>query len=95
MDITFSGPVWHWRGPAPHHFVSVPPDESDAIAEIAPLVTYGWGMIPVQVRIGDFGWRTALWPKDDGYILGLTAKVRAAEQIEIGSEVEVDLHIDV
>ena len=27
-------------------------------------MTYGWGMIPVSVRIGDTEWTTSLWPKD-------------------------------
>jgi len=31
-------------------------------------VTYGWGMIPVEVRIGGTHWPTSLWPKDGGYV---------------------------
>ena len=58
MEISFRGDVWYWRGPAPFHFVTVPADESELIAELAPAVTYGWGMIPVTVRIGNTGTTT-------------------------------------
>jgi hypothetical protein len=71
MDISFRGDVWYWRGPAPFHFVTVPADESELIAELAPAVSYGWGMIPVTVHIGRTGMTISLWPKDDGYIVPL------------------------
>ena len=29
MDLQFSGEVWFWRGPAPHHFLSVPDELGD------------------------------------------------------------------
>ncbi len=53
MELEFGGEVWFWRGPAPHHFVTVPADECRALEAAAPIVSYGWGMIPVAVRIGD------------------------------------------
>ena len=28
MRIEFRGKVWHWRGPAPFYFVTVPDDDS-------------------------------------------------------------------
>lgn len=40
--LSFTGPVFHWRGPAPFHFVRVPPDEAELIASLAPVVSYGW-----------------------------------------------------
>ena len=48
MQLRFSGEIWFWRGPAPFHFVTVPPAESEMIGEIAGVVTYGWGMIPAS-----------------------------------------------
>ena len=27
MNLEFSGDVWLWKGPAPYHFVTVPPAE--------------------------------------------------------------------
>jgi hypothetical protein len=54
MDLEFSGEVWLWRGPSPYHFVTVPEDESAQLQSTSTLVTYGWGMIPVEARIGSF-----------------------------------------
>ncbi|MGN6302908.1 MAG: DUF1905 domain-containing protein [Angustibacter sp.] len=95
MQLRFSGEVWHWRGPAPYHFVSVPDAESDQLGAVAPLVSYGWGMVPVAVRLGRTRWTTALWPKDGGYVVPLKDAVRRAEQVEVGDVVTVDLTVDV
>ncbi|MFD0517490.1 DUF1905 domain-containing protein [Paractinoplanes durhamensis] len=93
MDLEFSGEMWFWRGPAPWHFVTVPEDQCQEIAETASMVTYGWGMIPVAARIGRTGWTTALWPKDGRYIVPVKTKVRQAEQIDLGDLVTVHLTI--
>jgi hypothetical protein len=95
VDLSFSGEVWHWRGPAPYHFVTVPDAESDQLAMVAPMVSYGWGMVPVAVRLGRTHWTTALWPKDGGYVVPLKDAVRRAEQVEVGDVVSVDLSVEV
>ena len=95
MQVEFSGEVWSWRGPAPYHFVSVPEDECGVIESTAAMVSYGWGMIPVAVRIGDTDWTTSLWPKDGRYIVPLKDQVRQAEGIELGDTVTVRLTVDV
>ncbi len=94
MDLEFTAEVFEWKGPAPHHFVSVPDDECTEINDVAAAVTYGWGMIPAAVQIGDTRWTTSLWPKDGGYVVPLKAVVRRAESIEIGDRVTVLLTID-
>jgi hypothetical protein len=91
--VEFSGPVWEWRGPAPYHFVTVPPDEADDIAAIAGDITYGWGMVPVRGVLGDTDFTTALWPKDGGYVVPLKDRLRAAEGVELGMVVSVRLAI--
>jgi uncharacterized protein DUF1905 len=93
MDLTFSGEIWFWRGPAPWHFVTVPEDESGAISATASAVTYGWGMIPVNVRIGGTGWTTSLWPKDGAYLVPIKTWVRRAEKLELGDTVTVHLTV--
>jgi len=93
VEFSFSGEVWYWRGPAPFFFVSVPEAECDDIHLIANDVTYGWGMIPCDVTIGDTTRYTALWPKDGGYIVPLKKGVRDAEQIDLGDVVEVSLSV--
>ena len=95
MLLTFSGPVWEWRGPAPFHFVTVPEAESGMIAAASEIVTYGWGMIPVAAQIGATSWTTSLWPKDGGYIVPLKDAVRRSENIALGDVVALRLTVDV
>jgi len=95
MDLEFSGPLWFWRGPAPWHFVTVPEAECDLIAAASELVTYGWGMIPVEARIGATTFTTSLWTQDGGYIVPVKAAVRKAESLSLDDAVEVRLTIDV
>ncbi len=93
MNVEFSGPIWHWRGPAPFYFVTVPADESDALRVISGVVTYGWGMIPATVHVGRTTWKTALWPKDGGYIVPLKYSVRKAERLAEGDVVTIRLEV--
>jgi hypothetical protein len=90
---TFSGEVIYWRGPSPFHFVAVPEAESETILAIAPVVTYGWGVIPVQARIGVTGFTTSLFPKDGGYLVPIKDAVRRAEGVTVGDTVTVELAI--
>jgi len=93
VHLTFRGEIWSWRGPAPYHFVTVPDEESAAIEAVAPMVTYGWGVIPVTVRIGGTEWTTSLFPKDGGYVVPLKDAVRRAESLALGDTVEIALTI--
>lgn len=95
MDLEFSGEVWFWRGPSPYHFVTVPEDESAELQAASALVTYGWGMIPVEARIGGTRWTTSLFPKNGGYVVPLKDRVRDAEGIVVGDTVTVRLALDV
>jgi hypothetical protein len=95
VDLTFSGEIWYWKGPSPFHFVTVPDDESALIASVAPLVTYGWGVIPVTVSVGETTFTTSLFPKDGGYLVPLKDAVRKPEKLAVGDLVDVRLHIDV
>ena len=76
MNFEFSGTIWFWRGPAPWYFVTVPPPHCQDIKELSQSVTYGWGMIPARVEIGQTAWETALWPKDGSYIVPVKTTVR-------------------
>ncbi|HEY6073113.1 MAG TPA: DUF1905 domain-containing protein [Anaerolineales bacterium] len=93
MAIEFTGNVWYWRGPSPYFFVTVPEEQSHDLKAISNIVTYGWGMIPVRVRIGKTEWETSLWPKDGHYIVPLKDRVRKAENIGEGDEVTVRLEV--
>jgi len=93
MHFEFSGKIWFWRGPAPYYFVTVPAEPSRDIKAISNLVTYGWGVIPVQVRIGQTAWKTSLFPKDGLYLVPIKAKVQNAENLAEGDEVTIYLEV--
>jgi Domain of unknown function (DUF1905) len=95
MELTFSGEMWTWRGPAPFHFVTVPEDESAALKQVSGIVSYGWGVIPVTARIGDTDWTTSLFPKDGGYVVPVKDVVRNGERIEVGDVVVVRLTVEI
>lgn len=93
MQIEFTGKIWFWKGPAPWFFMTVPEEQSHDLKAISEFVTYGWGVIPVHVRIGETEWQTSLFPKDDRYLVPIKASVRKAEDIEEGDEVMVWLEV--
>jgi len=93
MIIEFNGKIWYWRGPAPWYFVTVPAKQSRDLKSILGFVTYGWGMIPADVRIGKTEWKTSMFPKDGCYIVPIKAIVRKAENLDEGDKVTVRLEV--
>ena len=93
MIIEFNGEIWYWRGPAPWFFVTVPEKQSSDLKVISGFVTYGWGVIPAQVRIGKTDWQTSLIPKNGRYLVPIKVSVRKAENLEEGDNVTVRLEV--
>ena len=93
MELIFDGRVVEWRGPSPYYFVPVPEEESADIREVASIATYGWGVIPVQARIGETAFETSLFPKDGGYLLPLKDAVRKPLRLAAGDDVAVEMTI--
>ncbi len=93
MVIEFEGVIFYWRGPAPFLFVAVPEEPSRDIKEISSMVTYGWGAIPVHVRIGKTEWKTSLFPKDGRYLVPIKMSVQKAEELEVGDNVAIRLEV--
>jgi Domain of unknown function (DUF1905) len=91
MRLQFTGELRFWRGPAPWYFVTVPAKQSRELHTRAGHTSYGWGVLPVQVRIGDTEWETSLFPKDGRYLVPVKARVRAVERLEEGDTVAVTL----
>ncbi|GAA1713504.1 DUF1905 domain-containing protein [Isoptericola hypogeus] len=94
MRMTFSARSWLWqvRTDSQWWFLTVPPDESDTLADL-PLPPRGFGSIKVTATIGATTWSTSVFPSDEqkGYILPLKKAVRLAEGIEPGGTVRVTL----
>lgn len=93
MERSFDAELWEWRGPAPFYWLTVPPDASDYVRAEATDATYGWGAIPVRVRVGDTEWETSLLPKDGGYVLPVKRAVREREGFGKGDTVAVAMSI--
>jgi hypothetical protein len=93
MDLEFSGELWHWVGPAPHYFVTVPEEQCDFLKAASKFVSYGWGMVPVRARIGDTEWKTSLFPKNGRYIVPVKASVRKVLGLEEGDTVSLRLAV--
>lgn len=93
MELEFKGTLWHWKGPAPWYFVTVPPEECQMLREQSGIVSYGWGMIPVDAGIGGSNWPTSLFPQDESYVVPVKAAVRKAEGLAEGDLTTVRLSI--
>ena len=83
--------MFQWRGPAPYFFIATPPHVDDFLHAHPGELTYGWGGIPAQVRIGDTEVTTSLMPKDGVYLVPLKVALRRAEGIDDGDAVRVRL----
>jgi hypothetical protein len=93
MNIIVTGVIFEWRGPAPFLFVAIPDEASRDIKAMAPIVTYGWGVIPVHVRLGNTSWRTSLFPKNGRYLIPIKVAVQRAEQVGAGDEAQLEVTI--
>lgn len=93
IELEFSGPVFYWRGPSPHHFVTVPDEESQVLREFSHL-SYGWGCIPVRGRVGRTDFETSLIPRDGRFLVPLKVLVRHAEELDVGDDVTIRLTLD-
>ena len=93
MEMEFAGELYYWRGPSPYHFITVPEEVCVGLRAVSAVVSYGWGMIPVNVRIGESAFETSLFPKNGGYVVPIKDVVRKAEELADGDTVTVKLAI--
>lgn len=91
MEVEFSGEIITWRGPSPFHFIAVPAAEVRILKDEWTFASYGWGMIPVTVHIGETDYTTSLFPKNGGFLVPVKDVVRDAEEVDDGDVVHVRL----
>lgn len=91
IQFDFDTEVIEWRGPAPFFYAPAPPDVAAELKTLMRAVTYGWGMIPVEALANGVAFTTALFPKDDTYLLPLKAVVRRKADITVGDRIAVRL----
>ena len=93
MDTTFRAELFEWRGPAPFFWLSLPDPVCDYVRDEAETASYGWGAVPVRVRIGATEWETSLLPRDGGYVLPVKKIVREQEDFGDGDTVSVAMSV--
>lgn len=93
MHMVFAGRVIEWRGPAPFYFVPVLEEQSADVQQVAAMATYGWGVVPVEARIGEVTFETSLFPRDGGYLLPVKNAVRKPLGLVAGDDVSVEMTV--
>ncbi|MFD7783327.1 DUF1905 domain-containing protein [Streptomyces nojiriensis] len=93
MRVVFASQVIEWRGPAPFYFVPVPEEPAADVRQVASAATYGWGVVPVEARIGEVTFETSLFPKEGGYLLPVKNAVRTPLGLTAGDEVTVEMTV--
>ena len=91
MQFSITGTLFEWRGPAPFYFVAVPEEQSAEIKASESMLTYGWGVIPVEGRIGSTEFTTSLIPRHGVYLVPIKNMVRLPEKLSVGDEIEISL----
>jgi Domain of unknown function (DUF1905) len=90
-QFSFEAEIIHWRGPAPFFYAPIPKHDATEIRKLSRLVSYGWGVIPVEAAIAGVAFRTSLVPKDETYLLPIKAAVRRKANITAGDLIAVEM----
>ena len=91
--FAFRATVIEWRGPAPYFYAPIPSEHVEAIRRAARVVSYGWGVIPVEATIGGVTFTTSLFPKDETYLLPIKLDVRRRTGITVGDAIDVKMSL--
>ena len=91
--FSFETEIIEWRGPSPFFYAPIPAKYVDELRQLTRIVSYGWGVTPVEAKIGDVAFKTSLFPKDGGYLLPLKADVRRKTNITAGDRIVVEMTI--
>jgi len=94
-SFRFTGTVWIWQGDSPWHFVSLPDEIADEIADLVDGRLGGFGSVRVEVASNAVAWRTSIFPsKSSGtYILPLKKQVREQLNLTEGSRATFTLDV--
>ncbi len=95
MRYVFRSAVRRWEARRDDwYFVDLPAGASEEIREWADaLPRAGFGAVKVAARIGATRWSTSIFPDGGVYTLALNGRVRRAEGIGYGDEVEVEIEL--
>lgn len=96
MRFQFRSEVYRWEARRDDwYFVDVPAEVAGEVREWADArPRAGFGAVKVRARIGDTTWSTSIFPSAEGvYVLALNARVRRAEGIGYGDQIEIELEV--
>ena len=93
MLLEFEAEVIQWRGPAPYYFLAVPEPLCEDLRVASRDVSYGWGVIPVTVRIGGTPGRRRCSPRTAATSSRSRTASATAEDIAQDDVVEVVLTV--
>ena len=94
VTYEFDAPLWRWSARTDSwFFVSVPPEISDEILDVAGPVARGFGSLRVEVAVGATVWRTSIFPGESGYALPIKKSVRTANDLDDGAVLHVRLTV--
>ena len=93
VRFNFEAEVIYWRGPSPFFFAPVPEPLVAELKSVARAVTYGWGMVPVEAKIGGVAFTTSLFPKDETYLLPLKVAVRRKAEVTAGDVIAIEMTV--
>ena len=91
--LAFETTLVEWRGPPPYLFAPVPADLVGEVAHAARSASYGWGVVPVEAKIGRTRFATSLFPRNGGYLLPIKLAVQRSEAIGPAAQVEIVMTI--
>jgi hypothetical protein len=93
LRFRFKAEIIHWRGPSPFFFAPVPDAQVERLRGIAKAMTYGWGCVPVEAKVGGVVFTTSLFPRRETFLLPLKVAVRRQTNITVGDTVAVDMTV--
>ena len=93
LRFEITGTVIEWRGPAPFYFLPTPIEVTEEIELYKRELTYGWGVIPAKVTIGQTTVSTSLIPRNGSFYIPLKDAVRKPNGISLGDSINLVLEL--
>jgi hypothetical protein len=95
VSLHFRAELWLHEAEGPWHFVTLPGDLADEVAQRSAAAPRGFGSVKVEATVGSTTWSTSLFPDSAtrSYVLPVKKAVRRAEALVAGEPVDVDLRL--
>jgi hypothetical protein len=93
IELKVTGEVTEWRGPSPFYFLPTPPDVTSEIEVLKRELSYGWGVIPARITLGEITVNTSIIPRDERFYIPLKDAIRKPNGVNPGQLIEVILEL--